>query len=96
MDKQKNGQVESEVNQDIQVRSTIPIRLQDNPPHNRVKFFRLFQVFGFDPKTIAIEKMPGQSNRFKLHAIVPKDQLEYEKKLAEAQKKASKIKVVKK
>ena len=58
--------------EDYNVKSTVPFKLKDRVGRGGIGF-HLYKTFGFYPKTIIIQKVHGQHDKFVLSAVVEKE-----------------------
>jgi hypothetical protein len=58
--------------EDYNVKSTVPFKLKDKVGRGGIGF-DIYKTFGFYPKTIIIQKVTGQHDKFILSAVVEKE-----------------------
>jgi len=58
--------------EDYNVKSTVPFKLKDKLGRGGIGF-DIYKTFGFYPKTIIIQKVHGEHDKFILSAVVEKE-----------------------
>jgi hypothetical protein len=72
----------------LQVRSTKAIKLKDKIGRNRLTL-NLKEMFGFVPEILVIDKVLGETNKIKVHAVLTDEEIRKERQgVAESQKKS--------